>query len=558
MKIFKNWKIMFLVFVVLIYSLFFATIVKEKKRLPSPKWSREIELNVQNNLSIVNAKKEKLTFTIPLENENSILSIFVDNKVNILLTKADGNIILNKTISNLQLNNTSNIQEIFSGKIINGKLTLYFISNNKLYSNLLDLKSYELGSSILIDDFVKSAKYKNGFLAIEKLDSLNILDLNSNKNEYVYKNISFSKLKEYDLFTDSNYIYIVYSGKFSDNNKYLKLSKINIKTKNIATAIIDKLPNSTFISSKYLSINVNKSKVNILEESEEFKTGKTTLKHYYLDKNLTNINKSELTKLKYSIYPKLISSKGNDIDFIISIPTTMGATKIVYNLNIISLINEKIDNKTTLTKTNKKSISPTLFKLKNSKYITWSDIDQNSRELMLLSNNKDFIKTSRKLTTNEKIDSLITWIITIFPTLLGTMIPIITIAGTTAIILVILSIKFLNYMEQNFKKTFNFSVLIHTSLKMLFLYNMIFLNKAILNIKDQLPVFLTNFPLLVLTIFITTSLSYYLYKIKYTSEQHNEFWMSYMFFGITDLIMFSLLVIPYFYTYLALPIFFNK
>lgn len=533
----EKWKIVLFFSLFLVYAIFLFAIINEKKKLPSENISKGIQIFSNNELDIIDNKKSNLLDMVIAK--DNIYIVNLSNKFEIANVEKNGDILKKKEIDLKEIVNTKDVKDI-NMTYNKNNLEVYILYNDILYKYIISSKDFSIISLNIIDKNVQKVNVLDDYILIYKNLKVNIL-----KSNKLIKELYVEDISKIDFYVYEDNIYILYVL----NNTELKLLFTDVDDKDSIKKIsIDKFNDRI----KYISIRSDKDYIHILAESEEFKTGKIVLKHYMYNAKESKIDR--LYGLEYNIDPKLIDINEENYSFIISTPEVLGKDKVVYNIYKIFIQDGEIVNTIRITNTKYKSVNCTVYREKFDEYYLWTDLKAREQKVYLASNNKEFIKKSLPLNHDEKMETITTWIVSIFPTLLGTLITIVAVSGATLLALIIFSVKFLNIMEQNNKVVFIVAFITHNISKVLFIKNMIFDNKNIVNIKESLPYFLINPSILFLLTLTLTLISYYIAKLN-KAINYREFLLKYLFFSLVDVLLLSLLIVPYFYIYLALPMF---
>lgn len=540
-----NWKFVLSITCIILYLVYFQALHLEEIKAPSEGWSREIlvkELKVED---IWDAKKTNNIVTLPLNSENAFLILYTENnRFSYHLVDTEGNILSQDNLA-LEVGNVEKLQVIKDGDMI----YLYSLEDDMLNRYEFNWDTKDIAHSQTISKSVRDFVAKESLLIYLDESSLKIVD-SSNKVSSIedIDVVQFEATKKGDIY------HIGLVDKKSKGSRILKYYTYDTISKEITYHSIDRLPGGSLNDIGGIDIGVIGNKVNILVSNVNSKRGiSTALIVYIYEFSISNV--SEITSSKLSAHgaypsPYIIGDVKDKLQFIISDEVVKGRDAKTSNFMLYTIDNGKVEDKKLLTKTNNISMRPQYFTLGSEKYLQWVDISDKNIKVLLSSSNKNIINLSTKLRRDELIDLFMTTLTSLVPIVFLGMVPFVSIVILPFFTMVIVMLFKLTWVENNYKKAISIPIIIHLISKLNYAKNSVLYNEKLYNFS---PFFLKK-PFALFTILIITTLIalYCTYNYLNHSKQGIHALKAYIFFAITDVLIFCFLTVPYIYSYLNL------
>lgn len=544
MKLLKNWKFLFLISLIVVYSMFGVYVFSESSKLPSENFSRHIEIANLEADSFQNSRNASTITSLELTNGNLAL-LYYDNTLNYIELSSSANI-----IKKLDLGLSSiSIQQLKLKNATDNIVSFYMLEESKLYSCSIDINSNDLTKEKIYDN-VKSIHTSKNYITIVLKDGYTILNNTSDSFEKIYtSNQSLRKLS--NLVDDGNLslAYLANDDKGIQKLWYYTYTKSDASSEvtNITT-----IPSSGNYSTSAISLLLDNNLARVLHEGTDYKTGFSTLTLYEENKTSDsdkNFDKNILSSLKSANASTLISSMDNTFEFVARIPNEESDSEIAQDIYLFTYENYELVKAKRLSKSGGSSANPNYMKTDTSNFLLWTDSIGLNKRILIAGDNEEIINTSYTLSKHDKTQVFMDIIFTLYPTLFAFILPILSVAGPIIFMLIVLSFANLTYLERNGKKILPLILALHVILKFRFIYSIVF--ETLPRIREFLPPFISNLYILTAFIALLTLVSFainYLKNPKFFEGQ--DIWMNYISFMLIDLIIAWIAVMPYLYMWI--------
>ena len=285
-----------------------------------------------------------------------------------------------------------------------------------------------------------------------------------------------------------------------------------------------------------------------------FKDQKSGTNYVYLFDGLMDASKpfkmTQFTSKNYSLFPTYYL-RDNQVMIALSSDTSIGRVDLQTSGDeFINLVTRKINEMTytSLTNTIHPSIKPIFFELKSEstnetyQYFVSTEISKNESKMYLSSNRPELIEKSLKITGNEILDLTMTTLTTFIPLSYVGLILEVYILVPVLIMVLIISMFYINWAERNGNKLLQFSLLLHIISKI------IFVNSKIIGQTERLngfPFFLNSPFKVYLWGTALTVIAIYCFLDFNKRNRGAHYLKSYFFFNVVDLIFFVMMYTPY-------------
>jgi len=540
MKILKNWKIIFIVSILLIESMLFCVLLAESLKLPSEEWSREfVTEKIDLNSSVVYEIIYPKIYTTGY-NDQIINVFYSEGKVTIKVLDATLNE-LDRYFIDVDFVELSN----FVGFIDEDELILYLISKDRKKINqlVINLSTTQLKKSNTYENEIKLYSFYNKYSLITKDDELILWDGENTK--IISNNNNIEMLAFYVDNKDFN-VFLIESVMGSER----RLGKYIIKENKVEfVTTIGELENGSNLSLNQIEIFASEDNVKIL----------TKIRWEKFSQNFINIfsfnNSDNEIILEYKFdnqmsmsNSKLVYSEKDEIKFIQSYPISIGMTGIgkkdekYFNLFLESHNQEGVVNRKLLTRTVNLSNHPNYFQLEGFDYLQWLEIEQGQNVILFASNNPELVSKSKQLTIQEIINSFgIIFSINIIMSYLFLFVSF-SILLPTMLAAIFIFIIYFKWATNNQKKIFSIAILIHILSKFYYVNNFL---QEYGDVFDKLPGVLNNMIFQYGIAMFTTVIAYYCLRDFSKGKYKEDFLVKYLFFVIIDIFLLVLLLLPY-------------
>jgi len=537
-----HWKIIFVITVLLLYSMLFTVLYNDMMKLPDSGFSRGIELIHFDITGDYDDYYSKNAFIEP--DQDSFFITYADSSsVNTMNISWSG-----KPINTLKLNGTDNILDL------NGHRTTDHNVLNLIYKNR-DQSIYEQSFSLKTGDPLKNAELIINNPRKSQLGSDHLLYTNDTSIFIYFKGQHFkiSDAKYIETLTSShvdNLWYITFT--YYDQTAYRqRLIVLDEDMKPLKEVELQKYIGSNSMIPSETALFIHQNHYYSTTVFKDQKSG-TNYIHMF-DGPLDSSEQFDMTKFtskNYSLFPTYYL-KNNQVMIAFSFDTSIGRVDIQtsggqFTNLVTSSVNEMSFN--SLTNTIHPSIKPMFFQMKiepsskQSQYLVFSEIAKGQSTLYLSSNHPDLIEESLNINSKEIINLLMTTFTTFLPlSYLGLILEVYILMPILMLVL-IASMFYINWAERNGDKLLKVSILFHIIAKL------IFVNSKIIGQTDKFE----NFPF-----FIDTPIEVFGWGVFFTAvalycfldfskrNKGTHYMKSYIFFNIIDLIFFVMLFTPY-------------
>lgn len=582
MRFIKNWKAYFLISVILIYSLYGVNIYQKEKSQPSEGFSRHVEL-AKFDVDSFQQSRNISTITesvISEERSESLGTLYYENGLKYLIIDGSGGL-----ISSMELDITfKNLLSIKADLFSTDKISFYAVDDFTLYRYEYIFADKSL-SKEQIADGISSFDVNGDFLVASGKETTDIMFRENNS----YKLLGVIDTLPRKSSSNKYDNYYVYTYVATDKAGVLKLwTYIYDNTDNTYSNIaVSKLPDNASYSSSAVSLEYDRDSdtnlsgsIGLIHEGIDYKTGFSTLSYFRSGPDFFNNIKEYMTTcdgssvkaidgdvsfetmllddIKYAQNTHLIYNNGSSISFVGRVPSDTGDSEIAYDIfrfDYKVVADEDGDpaviDSVQLTKTAGNSANPFYFKMNDKSYLLWTDSVGLNKRILIAGEDASIISTGASMTKDEVVDTVMTSIFTIFPTLFSLLIPTLSIAGPILLALIIISFVNLTYVESKGAIVMPIAIVSHMLLKIYFTYSSILHNPKDMSVI--LPWYFQNplliWPLIMLVSAIAIHISYLRNKHIFKTK---DVWSSYLGFMVTDLALYGVLVMPYVYNFIKL------
>lgn len=531
MRIVKSWKFVVIITLLTLFGLYVGTLYTQDITLPSENWSNEIQIQTiipENNERNV----EESVFTLPIPEDDLFITFWYKNsKITYSVYSNEGELISNDFIDQ-KINTVYKLQAILR----NDNIILYTLEKDQLYSRIFDLKNNTLSGEIKVSDEIEDFTIHGNLLVCKGTNTFEIL--NDNNDVVFSKNAKTSDFA-IDEYEGTHYLtFVEQVGMGGQELNYLTLDSFQEATNTTLRKLI-------FDINGKIAIAIVNKEVNIVIPTYDSKNMRI-VGHVYsfpIDNHETITHK--LFREYGSADSLTVVDFGSDkLQFIMSATIMKGSKNFPQNLMLFTYDNGDFTSKKLLSKTNTGSAYPIHFRIGDNDYVQWVDKRMKDMTINFASNNENIITLSKNYTMDEWGALLSNTLISIMAIAFSGLQPLLITLGPTGLIMIIWSSRKIYWVEQNSLKAFIPSVIIHNIFKIIFLFLVVFNNQEII---FSLPSHFKNPWILGLTLFAVTLIA--IYSALNFHKKHDNFFATYIFYAITDIVFLSLVIYPYFASY---------
>lgn len=544
MKLLKSWKLMLMLSLIIVYSMFGVYVFSEASKLPSYGFSRHIELAEIKTGSFQDSRNASTITALNLTGGN-IGVLYYDSTLNYIELSNSAKV-LKKIDLKLSFND---LRELKFKNADSDIVSFYAVDGSDVYNYTVNTNTNVVDKNVIYRD-AKSIRTSNNYLTIILKNGYSVLKDSGSSFETIYTS-DHSPRNMSNLVDDGNlaFSYLANNEKGVQKLWYYAFTNSDESSKltNITT-----IPSTGNYSTSSISLVLDNSLTNILHEGTDYKTGTSTLTIYSENPEVNAdelFTRTILSGLKSANGSIIISSSENYFEFVTRVPNEESDSEIAHDIYLFGYENNELTKAKRLTKSGSNSSNPSYIQSDSSNFLVWTDSIGLNKSILIAGDNEDIIDTSYKLSKNDKTQVFMDIIFTLSPTLFSFMLPLLSIAGPILFVLIVLSFVNLTYLERNGKKLLPIIIGLHVLLKFWFVYNTLF--GTVPHIRELLPLFISNIYVLIIFMIMLTALSLwinYLKNPKFLEGQ--DIWMNYISFMLIDILIVWIAIMPYLYMWI--------
>ncbi|MGB3368687.1 MAG: hypothetical protein WBA54_14420 [Acidaminobacteraceae bacterium] len=544
MKLLKSWKLMFLLSLIIIYSMFGVNVFSQASKLPSDDFSRHIELAEIKTGNFQDSRNASTITALDLEN-GKIGVLYYDTTLNYIELSNSAKV-LKKVDLNLSFDD---LRELNFRSVDEDSVSFYTVDGSDVYNYTVNTTTNVVDKKI-ISRGAKSIRTSRNYLTIILKNGYSILKDTGTSLETIYE--SEHSPRNMSNLVDNGDLSFSYLA--IDENGVQKLWYYNFTNSNKSSIItnITTIPSNGNYSTSSISIVLDGNLISILHEGTDYKTGTSTLTIYKENPNVIFdelFTKTILNGLKSADGSILISSSDNNFEFVTRVPNKESDSEIAHDIYLFGYDNYKLTKAKKLTKSGGNSSNPNYIQTDSSNFLIWTDSIGLNKSILIAGDNEDIINTSYKLSKNDMTQVFMDITFTLSPTLFSFMLPLLSIAGPIIFILIIMSFVNLTYLERNGKRILAIIIGFHIILKFYFIYNTLF--GTLPHMRELLPLYISNIYILLIYMIILTAISLWINYLKNPKFlEGRDIWMNYISFMLIDILIVWLAIMPYLYMWL--------
>lgn len=289
-----------------------------------------------------------------------------------------------------------------------------------------------------------------------------------------------------------------------------------------------------------------------LVELKDFKTGRVRLVDYRLNPAR---QEKEVLSASGDLNPVSLGVENGVVKLLLSQEQKKGDDETVWNIRQGTWDGQTLTKENYVTQTEASSIPIKGWRMGAYHYVLSADISGDTKKLMLSGNSPELVKRTASLGSSEMAEFLPSIIMTLLPSLMVGLFPMVYIIVPVLLVLFLVTLFKLSWAEKNYKGLIRYATVAHILLKIFFAFRWVLFNGNIPNISAQLPWYLNSPGAMLVTLALSTAAAWFTARLRNSETAQGDFWGPYGSFALMDLSIFVLLVMPYYYAYVGLPVF---
>lgn len=291
-----------------------------------------------------------------------------------------------------------------------------------------------------------------------------------------------------------------------------------------------------------------------LVELKDFKTGMVRVVDYRLAPIL---QERELVSGTGDFNPVALGMYKGELHLLLTQEQRKGDDDVVRNICRSAWDGSRLATQGFVTRTDALSVPITGWSAGEWQYVLSADLSGDTKKLMLSGDSPKLAAHVSGLSREELSYLLPGAMMTLLPAAMVGLFPAVYILMPILTVLFALSVFRLNWAETHSRQLIQFAVGGHILIKGLFACSRVLFNSTIPDISTQLPWYLNTPGAMALTLILSTAAAWWIARLRNPSPAQGDFWGPYVQFALIDLSIFILLVMPYYYAYVGLPVFFR-
>lgn len=537
----KNWKWLYLLTIISALMMFCFVNIREGIRPPSVGWSRALSIATYEGLDQYESWAHRyVALTTDIEEKRHYLLMrgLKDETPVLRVLGFDGSVIGEHMVSGLD--SMPDKAELY---FESGDLKLIALQRGRIHHMTLGKDGQITGNDLLEPTDVRDVLYLNGNYIFT--DGSGFGHIGKNDLSHVGKEI-----EGMDFLTDSGDQAIVLRREGS--GRVLEIYDLN---DGLADPKVIRLSGDMMMSYGHLDGYQAGDMTGVIVEIKDTKNAMNTVYHY----NVAGGKDFEVARGSQAFSPMVQKNASGNPILLMTVNQSKGqsVSPNVASFSINDLMAGKNEKLTYLTRTDENS---EVVDYGTDGVDSWLfSIEKNSRSetLVLSGNTGQLVSNTSRVVMDDIEKAMSALLFMCLPTLLAGFIPIINIFVPVFVLLALASFFSLERMERNYKKAILYAVVGHIVLKFYFTYKAILWNDQFADITTVMPFFLNSWIAILITLLATTALSVRIARLRMPVLSKGDCFGFYGAFAFIDLSIYTLLVMPYYYSYLALPIFYS-
>ena len=289
-----------------------------------------------------------------------------------------------------------------------------------------------------------------------------------------------------------------------------------------------------------------------LVELKDFKTGMVRLADYRVKPVK---QEREVLSSNGDLNPVILKMENGLLNLLVTREQQKGDDQAVWNLRQMEWDGTALAEKSFITQTDARSVPMYGWNAGRYRYVLSADLSGDTKTLMLSGNAPELVQKTASLSRKELTNLLPSVMMTLLPALMVGLFPCVYILVPIMLVLFLISFFRLSWAEANAGRLVLFSIGGHIALKVFFAFRWVLLNNNIPDISAQLPLYLNTTAAMLITLCVSTGAAWLTARLRSPEKAMGDFWGPYGEFAIIDISIFILLVMPYYYAYVGLPVF---
>ncbi len=291
-----------------------------------------------------------------------------------------------------------------------------------------------------------------------------------------------------------------------------------------------------------------------LVELKDYKTGRVRVVDYRLT---PTPQERELISGDGEMNPVVLGIRQGSLQLLLTQEQRKGDDQSVRNIRRVLWDGARLTPQGFVTRTDALSIPVAGWTAGQWQYVLSTDLSGDAKRLML-SGDAPQLRAQTAPLSREELEALLPGaVMTLLPATMVGLFPAVYILMPVLSVLFAVSAFNLSWAERNSRLLLRLALGGHLLAKVLFAYTRVLFNGSIPDMATQLPWYLNSPGTMALTLLVSTAAAWAIARLRNPSRAPGDFWGPYVQFALLDLSLFILLVMPYYYAYVGLPVFFR-
>lgn len=290
----------------------------------------------------------------------------------------------------------------------------------------------------------------------------------------------------------------------------------------------------------------------VLAELKDSRTGSVRLMNCGADHDAA----VEVMASDGDLNPVLLA-EGQENQLYVTLAQRKGDDQTVWNVARFRWNAGKAEPLGFVTRTDAYSLPLAAWKTAGGDGLLTADLSGDAKTLAVSGNSAALVAKTAGIGRLELAEALPGTLLTLLPTLMVGLFPVVFIAGPVMAALFLLSVLRLRQAEASWRKVVAVALAGHLLLKLLFAFRWVLFNRSIPDMAAQLPGYLNSPGAMLLTVGAGALAAWVVAMPLSRDRMSGDFWSAYSHFAWADLSVFVLTVMPYYYAYAGMPVFYT-
>lgn len=533
----RVWLLAWLLSMAAAFGLYIQTVVTEAGRPPEPGWSRPLVVDTLEGLSAYELRSnEGIAVTV---DGKGVRILYQDPRKGLLAADVDdAGIITGMAVLDSKFKAADKLMVYQEGE----QQFLAALQDKKLNHYLLDESTLTFEDSGTSDDVRDFDRYSERQLIMSE-DTVTLI---TGKGETTIPG-EFQQARWIPGPSPRLCMILAQNGRKSIQFAELSAGSIGIITEWA-------LPADVQTAVESLTPYVDGDILGALVELKDFKTGMVRVVDYRLT---PTPQEREVISGGGDFNPVILGSSPGGLEVLLTQEQRKGDDEVVRNISRSVWDGKHLTHQGFVTRTDALSVPIVGWSSGEWHYVLSADLSGDTKKLMVSGDSPALLAHTSTLSREELSYLLPGAMMTLLPAVMVGLFPGVYILMPVLAILLPISVFRLNWAERHSMKLIRFAVGGHVLMKGIFAYLWVLFNSSIPDIATQLPWYLNTPGAMALSLILSTTAAWWVAQLRNSARTPGDFWGPYIQFALIDLSIFILLVMPYYYAYVGLPVFFR-